>query len=49
MSGVKERIVGAVTVMSDKEMAALKAYHNGEPEFRPAVTQEESIRSLGLE
>ncbi len=75
MSDIKERIVGAVTVMSDEnagkvwdmiqevfnlvnaeevdpseeEATALKAYHNGDPEYQPAGTQAELMQRLGLE
>ena len=67
MSNVKERIFGAVTIMSDEdaekvwnliqatfllnnveevtpdpdEIAALNAYHSGDPDYQPAMSQEE--------
>lgn len=74
MSDVKERIFGAVTVMSEEdaqkvweliqgtfvlanaevveadpeEAAALAAYHNGDPDYQPAITHEDLIKELGL-
>ncbi|MCD7716845.1 MAG: hypothetical protein LUI39_10405 [Lachnospiraceae bacterium] len=74
MSNVKERILGAVTIMSENdaqkiweliqatfqlanaetvkadedELAAFNAFHDGEPEYQPSITQEELIRELGL-
>ena len=74
MSNVKERIFGAVTIMSDEdaekiwnliqatfllnnveevtpdpdEIAALNAYHSGDPDYQPAMSQEEVLKELGL-
>lgn len=74
MSNVKERILGAVTVMNEKdaekvwnlilatfalanaeeteatteEIQALNAYHSGDLEYRPAVTQEDLMKELDL-
>lgn len=74
MSNVKERILGAVTVMSDadalkvweliqatfslanaesvppisEELDALAAYHNGDPDYQPHITQEQLIKELGI-
>lgn len=74
MSAVKERILGAVTVMSDAdaekvwelirmtfalanveetepfpdEIAALEAYHNGDPEYCEFLSSEEAMKELGL-
>ena len=71
---VKERIFGAVTIMSDEdaekvwnliqatfllnnveevtpdpdEIAALNAYHSGDPDYQPAMSQEEVLKELGL-
>lgn len=73
-SNVKERIFGAVTIMSDEdaekvwnliqatfllnnveevtpdpdEIAALNAYHSGDPDYQPAMSQEEVLKELGL-
>ena len=75
MSNVKERILGAVTIMSEKdaekvwnliqaafllnnvdevtpdpeEIAALNAYHSGDPDYQPAMSQEEVLKELGLQ
>ncbi|MCC8050040.1 MAG: hypothetical protein LIP10_05175 [Clostridiales bacterium] len=74
MSNVKERILGAVTIMSENdaqkvweliqatfhlanaetdiadedELAAFHAFHKGDPEYQPSITQEDLIRNLGL-
>ena len=74
MSNIKERILGAVAIMSDKdaekvwkliqgtfalanaeeaepeaeELAALNAYHSGDPTYQPTMTQDEVIKELGL-
>lgn len=74
MSNVKERILGAVTVMSDKdaekiwnliqmtfalsnvesvepdedELLALKAYHEGDPDYQPSISQDNLLKELGL-
>lgn len=74
ISNVKERIFGAVTIMSDEdaekvwnliqatfllnnveevtpdpdEIAALNAYHSGDPDYQPAMSQEEVLKELGL-
>lgn len=74
MSNVKERIFGAVTIMSDEdaekvwnliqaafllnnveevtpdpeEIAALNAYHSGDPDYQSAMSQEEVLKELGL-
>lgn len=74
MSNVKERILGAVTVMSDsdaqkvwelieatfllanaetvnpdpEELAALRKYHSGDPEYQPAISQADLLKELDL-
>ena len=74
MSNIKERILGAITVMNDQdaekvweliqgtftlsnadtvdpnadELAALKAYRNGDPEYQPALSHEEVLKELDL-
>ena len=66
MSNVKERIFGAVTIMSDEdaekvwnliqatfllnnvEEVTLNAYHAGDPDYQPAMSQEEVLKELGL-
>lgn len=74
MLNVKERILGAVTIMSNEdaekvwnmikatfalanaeevqpeedELLALKAYHNGDPEYSPSISHEELMKDLGL-
>ena len=74
MSNVKERIFGAVTIMSEEdaekvwnliqatfllnnaeevepdaeEIKALSAYHSGNPDYQPTISQEEVIKELGL-
>lgn len=74
MSNVKERILGAVTIMSDEdaekvgnliqaafllnnveevtpepeELEALNAYHSGDPDYQPVMSQEEVLKELGL-
>lgn len=74
MSTVKERILGAVTIMSEQdaqklweliqgtfilnnaeevepdadELAALNAYHSGDPDYQPSITQEELLKDLKL-
>ena len=74
MSSVKERIIGAVSIMNDKdaekvwqlilatfslagveeeeafpdEIAAIKAYQNGDPEYQPACLHEDVIKKLDL-
>ena len=74
MSEVKERIIGAVTIMNEDDAAKiwqliqsafalanaplaepdedeieiLNAYHNGNPEYQPAITHEELMNQLGL-
>ena len=74
MSSVKERILGAVTIMSEadaekvwdliqgvfalnnaettaptaEELAALKAYKNGDPDYIPSVAHDDLMKELGL-
>ncbi len=74
MSNVKERILGAVTIMSDKdaekvwyliqsiftlnnaeevapdedEINAFEAYHNNDPEYQPAISQEDLMKELEI-
>lgn len=74
MSEVKERIIGAVTIMNDEdaakvwqliqatftlanapvekpdkeELEALSAYYSGNPEYQPAISQDELIKELDL-
>lgn len=74
MSNIKERIFGAVTIMSEEdaekvwnliqatfllnnaeevapepeELAALDAYHSGDPDYQPTLSQEEVLKELGL-
>lgn len=74
MSNVKERIFGAVTIMSEEdavkvwnliqgafalsnaeevipepdELAAIKAYKSGDPDYQPSISQEELMKELGL-
>ena len=40
MSNIKERIFGAVTVMS--------AYKSGDPDYQPSVSQEDLLKELNL-
>lgn len=47
MSNIKEHIIGAVTVMND-ELLILKAYHDGNPEYQPHMSQEDLIKELDL-
>jgi len=54
MSAIKERIFGAITVMSeedaptDEEIKIITAYKNGEKEYQPFITHEELIKELGV-
>lgn len=74
MSNVKERILGAVTIMSEAdaekvwnliqstfilanaeevepeadELRSLKAYHDGDLEYQPSISQEDLMKELGL-
>ena len=74
VSSVKERIIGAVSIMNDKdaekvwqlilatfslagaeeeealpdEIAAIKAYQSGDPEYQPAYLHEDVIKKLDL-
>lgn len=58
MSTVKERILGAVTIMSEEdaekvapdqeEIWALNAYKSGDEDYQPSCSQEELIKELGL-
>ena len=74
MSKIKERIFGAVSIMSDEdaqkvwelilstfalnnieadqpdpeEQAALEAYQKGDPDYQPAITQAELLKTLNL-
>lgn len=74
MSAIKERIIGAVTIMNDNdaekvwkliqatfalanaqsdkadtdEIAILNAYHNGDPDYQPALSHEDVLKELGL-
>lgn len=74
MSDVKERILGAVTIMSDNdaekiwnliqatfvlsntemtepdsdELLSLKAYHAGNPDYQPSISQEDLLKELGI-
>lgn len=74
MSSVKERIFGAVTVMSEQdaekvwnlivgtfalshtdeaepdseELSALNAYHSGDPDYQPAISQADLMKELNL-
>ena len=31
-----------------EEIAALNAYHSGDPDYQPAMSQEEVLKELGL-
>ncbi len=35
-------------VPEENELLALKAYHDGDPEYAPSITQEELAKDLGL-
>lgn len=74
MSNVKERILGAITIMNEKdaekvweliqatfalsnaeevipdpdELAAIRAYKSGEPDYQPSVSREQLIKELEL-
>ena len=74
MSNVKERILGAVTIMSEKdaekvwnliqsafalsnaeevvpdeeEIAAMKAYAAGDPEYEPSLSRHRVMKELGI-
>ena len=70
MSNVKERILGAVTIMSEKvwnliqsafalsnaeevvpdeeELAAMKAYAAGDPEYEPSLSRDRVMKELGI-
>ena len=75
MSNVKERILGAVTILSEEdaekvwnliqsafalsnaeevapdpdELAALKAYASGDPDYQPSLSHDDVMKELGLQ
>ena len=37
-----------VSTPDPEEIAALNAYHSGDPDYQPAMSQEEVLKELGL-
>jgi len=74
MTAIKERIIGAVSIMSDKdaekvwnliqsafalgdienvepdedEIAAMKAYYDGDADYQPLLTHDELLKELDI-
>ena len=48
MSAVKERILGAITVMSEEEIAIINAYEDNHENYQPYITHEELKKELNL-